>query len=150
MCKSTLLNAAPYSPAFLSGDCTREASWDVPVWSFQPCYLRTMSEGSSCRGSVGTFRPHCSHNFIPQILMKRANSLRLSATHSSQDYSTLDTFNSLVRFSSFISTQQGMVPCKCILIIIYYEFINFSPWKHAEMLLQAKHEPYFEVYHRPS
>lgn len=58
---------------------------------------------------------------ISQILMKRANSLHLSATHS-QDGSTLDTSNGLLRFSTFISTQQGMVPCKHLLIIIYYNF----------------------------
>lgn len=50
--------------------------------------------------------PHKSHHILPQMLLKRAHSPCLSAAHS-QD-STPDTFKSLFRFSSFISTQQGM------------------------------------------
>lgn len=120
VCKSTLLNATPHSSAFLSGDCTCEASWDAPVWSFQPRCLWTVSVYNSYRGSMSSSSPYRCH-IISQILMKRANSVPLSATHS-QDKSTLDTFTGSFRFSSFISTQQGMVPCKCLLIITYYKF----------------------------
>lgn len=54
---------------------------------------------------AGPAGSHRRHHILPQMLLRKAHSAGWSAAHS-QD-STPDTFKSLFRFSSFISTQQG-------------------------------------------
>lgn len=125
---STLLKAALHSPAFPCRAGTGDTSWAVPAGSWQLSVLWSIC-GQVLQGQRGLPQPHQSHHILPQMLLKRANSACLSAAHSKD--STPDTFNSLFRFSSFITTQQGMGPCKWILIKIYYKFINFSPRKHG-------------------